>query len=165
MFLSSTDFCFKINFKKFLQEHYQSVKCFGSRSGPTFCWSWSGSKLFAEFICRRQKSPLARKELLSVGALSMVTALYSLKCACCFHLCKYVFYLYRMPFWNILVCRIKLCSLSCPLALNVPITTKVVCFSCLLKCLRRLYGKQCGPRSDCSYRSSLFWVHTICFYT
>ena len=46
------------------------------------------------------------------------------------------------------------------LILNAPITTKVVCFSRLLKCLRSLYGKQCGPRSDCTYRSSLFWVHT-----
>ena len=26
----------------------------------------------------------------------------------------------------------------------------------LLSPLRSLYGKQCGPRSDCSYRSSLF---------
>ena len=49
------------------------------------------------------------------------------------------------------------------LTLKAPITTKVVCFSRLLKCLRSLYGKQCGPRSDCSYRSSLFWVHTVCF--
>ena len=22
-----------------------------------------------------------------------------------------------------------------------------------------------GPRSDCSYRSNLFWVHTVCFNT
>ena len=51
------------------------------------------------------------------------------------------------------------------LTLNAPITTKVVCFSCLLKCLRNLHGKQCGPRSDCSYRSSLFWFHPVCFYT
>ena len=51
------------------------------------------------------------------------------------------------------------------LTLNAPITTKVVCFSRLLKCLRSLYGKQCGPRSDCSHRSSLFWVHAVCFYT
>ena len=51
------------------------------------------------------------------------------------------------------------------LTLNAPIATKVVCFSRLLKCLRSLYGKQCGPRSDCSYMSSLFWVHTVCFYT
>ena len=51
------------------------------------------------------------------------------------------------------------------LTLNAPIATKVVCFSRLLKCLRSLCGKQCGPRSDCSYRSSLFWVHAVCFYT
>ena len=37
------------------------------------------------------------------------------------------------------------------LTLKAPITTKVVCFSRLLKCLRSLYGKLCGPRSDCSY--------------
>ena len=37
------------------------------------------------------------------------------------------------------------------LTLNAPIATKVVCFCRLLKCLRSLYGKQCGPRSDCSY--------------
>ena len=51
------------------------------------------------------------------------------------------------------------------LTLNVSIATKVVCFSRLLKCLRSLNGKQCGPRSDCSYRSSLFWVHAVCFFT
>ena len=37
------------------------------------------------------------------------------------------------------------------LTLNTPIATKVVCFSRLLKYLRSLYGKQCGPRSDCFY--------------
>ena len=53
-----------------------------------------------------------------------------------------------------------------PLTLNAPIATKVVCSSRLLKCLRSLYGKQCGPRSDCSsYMSSLFWVHAVCLYT
>ena len=51
------------------------------------------------------------------------------------------------------------------ITLNAPIETKVVCFSRLLKCLRSLYGKQCGPRSDCSYRSSLFWVHAVRFDT
>ena len=45
--------------------------------------------------------------------------------------------------------------------LNAPIATKVVCFSRLLKSLRSLYGKQCGPRPDCSYRSSLFWVYAV----
>ena len=39
------------------------------------------------------------------------------------------------------------------LILNASIT--VVCFSRLLKCLRSFYGKQCGPRSDCSYSSRL----------
>ena len=45
------------------------------------------------------------------------------------------------------------------------ITTKVICFSRLLKFVRSLYGKKCGPRLDCSYRSSLFWVHAVCLYT
>ena len=40
------------------------------------------------------------------------------------------------------------------LTLNAPIATKVVCFSRLLKCLRSLYGKQCGPSLDCSYSGS-----------
>ena len=53
--------------------------------------------------------------------------------------------------------KINLCSAGQGLTLNAPIATKVVCFSRLLKCLRSLYGKQCGPRSDCSYRSRLFW--------
>ena len=39
------------------------------------------------------------------------------------------------------------------LTLNAPIATKVVCFARLLKYLRSLYGKQYGPRSDCSYRA------------
>ena len=38
--------------------------------------------------------------------------------------------------------------LSKYLALKAPITTKVVCFPRLLKCLRSLYDKQCGPRSE-----------------
>ena len=54
---------------------------------------------------------------------------------------------------------------TCIITLKAPITTKFVCFSRLLKCLRSLFGKQCGPRSDWSYRSSLFWVQTVCFYT
>ena len=44
---------FKFNFfEKFFQEYYQSVKQFGSRSDPTFCRAWSGSKLFAKVISR-----------------------------------------------------------------------------------------------------------------
>ena len=55
---------FKLTFsKKIFQEYHQSVKQFGSRSGPTFCRAWYGSKLFAKVIRRQQKSPLAGKEL------------------------------------------------------------------------------------------------------
>ena len=34
------------------------------------------------------------------------------------------------------------------LTLNAPIAIKLVCFSRLLKCLRSLYDKRCGPRSE-----------------
>ena len=34
---------------------------FRSWSGPTLCWVWSGSNLFAKVISRQQKSPLAGK--------------------------------------------------------------------------------------------------------
>ena len=49
MFLfSSADF-FKIKFLKINHpRHHQSVKQFGSRSRPTFCWSSSWFKLFAK---------------------------------------------------------------------------------------------------------------------
>ena len=116
-------------FKKFFQEHYQSVKWFGYRSGLTFCLSWSGSKLFSKVISRRQVT--TSKEIVN----------------------------------NLIVRNWWKISFAGELTLKAPIATKVVCFSRLLKCLRSLYGKQCGPRSDCSYRSSLFWVHTVCFYT
>ena len=48
--------------------------------------------------------------------------------------------------------------------IHLTLNATVVCFHHLLKWLKSLYGKQCGPRSDCSYRSSLFWVHAVCFY-
>ena len=47
-------------FKKFFQEHYKSVKWFGSRSGPTFCWSWSGSNCLQR-LSADNKSCSARK--------------------------------------------------------------------------------------------------------
>ena len=57
-------FFFKINFfEKFFQEYDQSVNQFASRSGLTFCWAWSGSKLLAKVFSRRQKSSLAGKAL------------------------------------------------------------------------------------------------------
>ena len=46
------------------------------------------------------------------------------------------------------------------LTLKAPIATEVVCFTRLLKCLRNLYGKQSGPWSDCSNRTSLVWIHS-----
>ena len=61
--------------------------------------------------------------------------------------------------------RFKSSQPDLDLTFNAPIATKVVCFSRLLKCLRSLYDKQSGTRSDCSYRSSLFWVYAVCFYT
>ena len=50
------------------------------------------------------------------------------------------------------------------LTLKVSITTKVVCFTRLQKYRRSLYGKRCTPRSDSSYRSSLFLVHAVCLF-
>ena len=51
--LLSADF-FKINFfEKFFLEYHLNVKQFGSRSGPTLCRAWSGSKLFAKVISSR----------------------------------------------------------------------------------------------------------------
>ena len=42
-------FSFKttFNFRKFIQEHHQTVKQFGSGTHHTFCLAWSGFKLFA----------------------------------------------------------------------------------------------------------------------
>ena len=52
-------------------------------------------------------------------------------------------------------CSYKHTEMTYVLTLNAPIAIKVVCFSRLLKCLRSLYGKQCGPRPVCS-GSTLF---------
>ena len=49
---------FKVNFfKTFFQEHYQSVKGFGSRAGLTFCPNC------LKRLSTEDKSPLARKDL------------------------------------------------------------------------------------------------------
>ena len=75
-------FFFLINFfqkkkkKKCFQEYHQSVKQFGARSGPTFCWAWSGSKLFAKVMSRWQKSPLVGKELIFVSHVPRVCRYY-----------------------------------------------------------------------------------------
>ena len=58
------------------------------------------------------------------------------------------------------IASIVTCFLSCKyqeiLSLMSKSQQKLSAFSRLLKCLRSLYGKQCGPRTDCSYRSTLF---------
>ena len=42
-----------VAFSKMIFREYQlNAKQFGSRSCPTFCWAWSGSKLFAKVISR-----------------------------------------------------------------------------------------------------------------
>ena len=66
LLLLSADFFFMINIlKKIFQEHYQSVKLFGSRSGFTDDLSvliWVQT-VFAKVISRQQKSLLARERL------------------------------------------------------------------------------------------------------
>ena len=67
---------FKINFfEKFFQEHYQSVKQFGSRSGPTLCRSWSGSKLFAKVINKKWVAT-CKEELTRVGNFRTVFVIF-----------------------------------------------------------------------------------------
>ena len=71
---------FKINFFKILfQEHYQSVKQSGSRSGLTFCLLKNvcpefGSKLCTKIISRRQTLPLAGRVKTKVLWLSYCTS-------------------------------------------------------------------------------------------
>ena len=56
MLTKSADF-FKIHFlSKIFQEHYHTFKQFLPRSGPTFCQSLSGFKLFERIISRHTLS-------------------------------------------------------------------------------------------------------------
>ena len=47
--------------------------------------------------------------------------------------------------------------------LKVPVTTVVIVLCHLLVILSH-FCKQCVPRSDCSFGSSLIRVHTVCLY-
>ena len=49
------------------------------------------------------------------------------------------------------------------LTLKAPITTIVSALSSACD-FKSHFCKQCGPRSDCSFRNSLIWVHTVCRY-
>ena len=104
---------------------------------PYFCGGWLWNTFYGQ---SPHFSWIIQEGLLSVTSESMCTKYWLKACSS----------LPRKNVW---------------LTLKAPITTKVVCFSRLLKCLSCLYGKQGEPRSDCSCRSSLFWVHTVCFYT
>ena len=58
--------------------------------------------------------------------------------------------------FSILVLRLMIASMQ----------SQQFCLFCqLMKCVRRISDKQCRPRSDCSNRSSLIWVHIVCFFT
>ena len=62
---------FKINFfQKLFQEYQLSVKQIESRSGRTFCRTWSGSKLFAKVISRRRVNSVL--SLLSVKPTTLI---------------------------------------------------------------------------------------------
>ena len=57
-------FCrLRTTFKQILLGTLSEWKLFGSRWRATFCWSLSGSKLFAKVICSQQKLLLACKGL------------------------------------------------------------------------------------------------------
>ena len=49
------------------------------------------------------------------------------------------------------------------LTLKLPITTLSPALSSACD-FKNHFCKQCGTRSDCSSRSSLIWVHTVCLY-
>ena len=51
------------------------------------------------------------------------------------------------------------------LTFNAPISTKVVCFSRLLKCLRSLYGKQCGIDQTAPKEQSVLGPHCLLLFS
>ena len=57
----------KLALKNSLNEHYKSFKRFASRTGPTFCRSWSGFKLFAKVISRRTKFASCKERVKTQG--------------------------------------------------------------------------------------------------
>ena len=50
------------------------------------------------------------------------------------------------------------------LTLKAPITTIIVSALSSASYFKSHCCKQCGPRSDCSSRRSLIWVHTVCLF-
>ena len=58
---------------------------------------------------------------------------------------------------------IRIISKYSSLTLKLPITTLSSALSPACD-FKRHFCKQCGLRSECSFRSSLIWVHTVCLY-
>ena len=75
-----------------------------------------------------------------------------------------------MLFQNLFCFAIIYVWAFCWFTLKVPrknVSENVVCWNCLLQIITLHYwrikyrSKQRGPRTDCSYRSSLIWVYTV----
>ena len=66
---------------------------------------------------------------------------------------------YKEELWLEAIDRFSLEKCPSKLITNAPNATKVICFSHLLKCLSSLLSQVF------SSEISLFWVHTVCFYT
>ena len=74
-------------FKRFFQEHYQSLKWFGSISGPTDILSvliWIQNHLL-RLLADNKKSSLARKELIPTRNRNEICFTKSTCKVCCFH--------------------------------------------------------------------------------
>ena len=66
--------CLKLKLHKMHAKFYFAVISFRSRSGLTFCQSWSGSTLFAKVVSRRQKS--ASMERMKVSLFPGLAVIY-----------------------------------------------------------------------------------------
>ena len=140
-FYSCLLYFFKINFfEKFFQEHYQSDKQFGSRSGPTFWRSCSGSKLFAKVISRRQKSP----------PVDTVKSYRQDNCNFCGHFHLFIIFI-----------------IECVESLNYILWISIICFifHAVPFVLISLYNRCCHYRFLCLFRLTLcLLVSWACFF-
>ena len=59
------------------------------------------------------------------------------------------------------LCYPNLVNMSKPLKRQSQLLSSALSSACDFK---SHFCKQCRPRSDCSFRSSLIWVHTVCLY-
>ena len=86
MFLLSLLNIFKINFFKILfQEHYRSVRRFGSRSGPTFLDPNCLQRLSAKVISRPKKLLLTRKVKMELNMKALFRVIILIRNAEVYH--------------------------------------------------------------------------------